>query len=393
MLVIASDGGGAEVGGGRRLGWPSEALVVGGPPRGMTLRAVGKYLATRHMHPAIRTVEGPSRPDIIEDQDDLMDGAFNGTSMEQIIAFEVSKASLTVHVLPDDRQTVIANTELAITAFLKKLMGEQSAFVICEASGGYERQVLLCCAALGLPVHRAHGSRTRNFAKYLGLSAKTDAIDARMLALFAQRSEDLRLWEPPSPETVELRALRRRRDDLAQMVRIEKNRIEHAHVEAIVLSLNRHVLILGEEVAELDARIASLIAATPTFRHRSDLMQSVKGIGAATAAACLAYVPELGSLTKGEAAAIVGLAPHAQDSGKTQGQRRITGGRREVRANLYMAALSALRWDPGMKAFAARLKAAGKPSKVVIAAVMRKLIVILNAVLRTDEPARGMRSS
>jgi len=142
----------------------------------------------------------------------------------------------------------------------------------------------------------------------------------------------------------------------------------------------------------LDARIAALISATPTFRHKSGLMQSIKGIGAATVAACLAYVPELGSLTKGEAAAIVGLAPHAQDSGKTQGQRRITGGRREVRANLYMAALSALRWDPGMKAFAARLKAAGKPSKVVIAAVMRKLIVILNAVLKTGEPARGARS-
>lgn len=322
-----------------------------------------------------------------------MDGVFNGASRDQIIAFEVSKASLTVHVLPDDRRTVIANTEPAITTLLKKLTGERSAFVICEASGGYERQILLCCASLGLPVHRAHGSRTRSFAKYLGLTAKTDAIDARMLALFAQRSDNLRLWEPPNPETLELRGLRRRRDDLAQMVRIEKNRIEHAHVEAVVLSLQRHVLLLSEEIEALDARIAELISTTPTFRHKSDLMQSVKGIGAMTAAACLAYVPELGSLTKGEAASIVGLAPHAQDSGKTQAPRRITGGRREVRANLYMAALSALRWDPGMRAFSVRLKAAGKPSKVVIAAVMRKLIVILNAVLKTGEPARGMRFS
>jgi len=120
-LGIASDGGRAEVGGGRRFGWPSEALVVGGPPRGMTLHAVGKYLGTRHMHPAIRTVEGPSRPDIIEDQDDLMDGAFNGKSRDRILAFEVSKANLTVHVLPGDPKTVIANTEPAIATLLKTL--------------------------------------------------------------------------------------------------------------------------------------------------------------------------------------------------------------------------------------------------------------------------------
>lgn len=313
---------------------------------------------------------------------------FKSSCVDHFIAFEVSKASLTVHVIPEDRQTVIANTEAAVTKVLRLLAASGTAFIICEASGGYERHVLNSCAALNLPVHRAHGTRTRSFARYLGLSAKTDAIDARMLALFAQRSEDLRLWKPPSPETAELRALRRRRDDLAQMIRIEQNRIEHAQLEAVLLSLKRHVRVMTQELEELDAAIAKLIVATSEFRRKSELMQSIKGVGAKTAAACLAYVPELGTLTKGEAASIVGLAPHAQDSGKLQGHRRISGGRREVRANLYMAALSDLRHNPSIRSFAARLKAGGKPAKVVITAVMRKLIVMLNGVLRSGEPAR-----
>ncbi|WP_299553708.1 IS110 family transposase, partial [uncultured Tateyamaria sp.] len=230
--------------------------------------------------------------------------------------------------------------------------------------------------------------RTRNFAKYLGLSAKTDAVDARMLALFAAKSEDLRLWQPPSKETVELRGLRRRRDDLAQMIRKEQNRLEHQQIKAVERSLKRHVRAMTKEVDELDAQIVKLVASTPEFRRKSDLLTSVVGVGPKTAAACLAYVPELGSLTKGEAAAIVGLAPHAQDSGTLKGHRRISGGRREVRASLYMAALSTLRYDPMMQSFARRLRARGKPAKVAITAIMRKLIVILNAVLKTGEPAR-----
>ncbi|MGH1329991.1 MAG: IS110 family transposase [Paracoccaceae bacterium] len=305
-----------------------------------------------------------------------------------IIAFEVSKASLTVHSLPDDRQVTIPNTVSAIKRLLKAASKDRLPFIVCEASGGYERSVLECCVELDLPAHRAHGTRTRNFAKYLGLSAKTDAVDARMLALFAAKSEGLRLWQPPSKETVELRGLRRRRDDLAQMIRKEQNRLEHPQIKAVERSLKRHVRSMTKEMGELDRMIERLVASTPEFRRRSDLLTSVIGVGPKTAAACLAYVPELGSLTKGEAAAIVGLAPHAQDSGTLKGHRRISGGRREVRASLYMAALSTLRYDPMMKSFAGRLRARGKPAKVAITAIMRKLIVIMNAVLKTGEPAR-----
>lgn len=313
---------------------------------------------------------------------------FSQPRIDCFIAFEVSKASLTVHVMPEDRQIVIANTETAIRKVLRTVSDKPSTLIVCEASGGYERHVLECCAALGLHVHRAHGSRTRSFARYLGLASKTDVIDARMLAQFAQKSDGLRLWQPPSPETVELRALRRRRDDLAQLIRIEQNRLEHPTIKSVQLSLKRHVRAMTKETAKLDARIAELVASTPDFRRKSELMRSIKGIGPKTASACLAYVPELGTLTKGEAASIVGLAPHAQDSGKFKGHRHISGGRKDVRASLYMAALSALRFNPAMQTFAARLKARGKPAKVVITAVMRKLIVILNAVLKSEQPAR-----
>jgi len=305
-----------------------------------------------------------------------------------IIAFEVSKASLTVHSMPDDRQVTIPNAEAAVAKLLKAKAKTCTPLVICEASGGYERHVLNTSAAAGVPVHRAHGTRTRNFAKYLGLGAKTDAVDARMLALFAAKSENLRLWQPPSAETVELRALRRRRDDLAQMIRVEQNRLEHPQTKTVQRSLKRHVRSMTKESKELDAEIVKLVAGTPELRRKAELLTSVIGVGPKTAAACLAYLPELGTLTKGEAAAIVGLAPHAKDSGTLKGHRRISGGRREVRSSLYMAALTALRLNPTLQAFARRLRERGKPAKVAITAVMRKLIVILNAVLKTGEPAR-----
>lgn len=359
----------------------------------MTQSAVAKYLATRHISPAIRTVDGPSRPSIIKDNDKDMSSNFSEADRTNIIAFEVSKASLTVHSLPLDRQVTIPNTASAIKRLLKTENKHRIPFVVCEASGGYERFVLECCVELGLPVHRAHGTRTRNFAKYLGLSAKTDAVDARMLALFAAKSEDLRLWQPPDQKTVELRGLRRRRDDLAQMIRKEQNRLEHPQIKTVERSLKRHIRAMSKEMDVLDAQIAELVASTPEFRRKSSLLTSVVGVGPKTAAACLAYVPELGSLTKGEAAAIVGLAPHAHDSGTLKGHRRISGGRREVRASLYMAALSTLRYDPVMQSFARRLRERGKPAKVAITAIMRKLIVIMNAVLKTGEPARRPVSS
>lgn len=311
-----------------------------------------------------------------------------------VVAFEVSKHELVVHILPADTQEHIANTGAAVRRILrrehKRNCQQQlgSLLVVCEATGGYERTVLTEAAALELSTHRAHGSHTRMYARYRK-RAKTDPIDARLLAHYGRTTPGLPLHRPPSPEHETLRALRNRRDELLQMQRMELNRLEHAHDRKIKASLARHCKLLKAEADALQAEIAALIEATPEFRHKASLMRSVKGVGPLTVAACLAYLPELGTLSKAEVAAIAGLAPHANDSGQHRGARHIGGGRKTVRTSLYMAALVARSCNPKLRAFANTLKARGKPNKVVLIAIMRKLVVILNAVLKSGLPAKA----
>lgn len=312
-----------------------------------------------------------------------------------VVAFEVSKHELVVHVLPADAGERIPNSKVAVRRLLRREHKRNQAhdlgplLVVCEATGGYERHVLAQAAALGVPVHRAHGSRTRMFARYQGKRAKTDRIDARLLALYGRATPELQLHRPPAPELEALRALRKRRDELKQMLRMETNRSEHAVHPRIKASLARHRTQLEAECQTLEAEIAALIAATPDLQRKASLLQSVKGVGPNTAAAILAYLPELGTLSKAQAAGITGLAPHANDSGQHNGTRHIGGGRKTVRTSLYMAALVARTFNPKLKAFAQALRARGKPNKLILTAIMRKLVVILNAVLKTGQPARA----
>lgn len=312
-----------------------------------------------------------------------------------IVAFEVSKHELVVHTLPADAGERIANTKAAVRRLLRREHKRNQAqdlgplLVVCEATGGYERHVLAEAAALGLASHRAHGSRTRMFARYQGRRAKTDPIDARLLALYGRSTPELQLHQPPGPELAALRELRIRRDQLMQMLRMEKNRTEHALHPRIKASLRQHCKWLEAECKALQAQIAALIEATPDLNHKARLMQSVKGVGPGTAAAILAHLPELGTLSKAQAAGITGLAPHANDSGQHSGARHIGGGRKSVRTSLYMAALVAKTFNPKLKAFALALRARGKPNKLILTAIMRKLVVILNAVLKTNQPARA----
>jgi len=311
-----------------------------------------------------------------------------------VVAFEVSKAELVVHRLPADAQSTIANTAKAAR---RLLMAEQKSIakqangrllVVCEATGGYERHVLEACIALGIACHRAHGSRVRFFAKYLGISAKTDGIDARLLADYGRRSHDLRLYAPPTPDEVALKDLKGRRDDIQAMMIAEGNRLEHARHASVLRSLKQHLATLKKAFDSLEKEIACLVKSCPALAHKASLMRSVKGVGPVTAATLLAYMPELGSLSKGEAARLAGLAPMNRDSGKLSAPRHVEAGRAAVRRTLYMAALVATSDNPVIRAFAGQLKARGKPFKVVIIAVMRKLIVILNAILRSGEPWR-----
>ncbi len=313
---------------------------------------------------------------------------------QHIIAFEVAKTSLTVHVLPFDRQENVANTPAAVRRVLRRALrlnpklGLGPILVVCEATGGYERHVLAEALALGLALHRAHGVRTRYFARYLGL-AKTDPIDARMLALYGRDTPNLRLYVPPEPQQAALTALRKRQDDLKTMIRMETNRLEHACHPGVVASIKVSIRMLTKEKERLEDAICQLVSATPQMARKSKLMQSLKGVGPATATACLAYLPELGSFTKGQVARIVGLAPIANDSGKASLPRHIAGGRAIMRQSLYMAAVVAITHNDRIASYAKGLRQRGKPPKLVITAVMRKIVIILNAILRDGQAAHA----
>lgn len=316
-------------------------------------------------------------------------GAFN-----HLVAFDVSKESLAVHVLPGDGQHQIANKPKAIRKLLLREMhrnakaGLGPLLVVCEATGGYERHVLEICGELDLPVHRAHGARVRHFARYMGLLAKTDPIDARVLALYGLNAPGLRLYQPDSPEIGILRELRTRRQQVQQMLTAERNRLEHVRHAGVTRGLKAHIASLRKTLAAIEAEIAAHIEASDTLATKVRLMRSLKGIGPVTATTLLACMPELGTFSKGEAACLAGLAPIANDSGTSRAPRHVEAGRAAVRPTLYMAAIAAMQHNPLMRSFAASLQQRGKPFKVVITAVMRKLIVTLNAILRSGQPWR-----
>jgi len=314
------------------------------------------------------------------------------SAFNHVVAFEVAKDSLVIHVLPTDKQSVATNKPKAIRKALMAEMRRNAEaslgplLVVCEATGGYERHVLAICVELGVAVHKAHGARVRHFARYLGLLAKTDPIDARVLALYGLKTQDLRLYIPLSPEVLALRDLKTRRDQLQEMLFAETSRLEHARHASVSRNLKAHIASLGKALVALEAEIAAHVKACETLARKARLMRTLKGVGPATVAAILAYMPELGDLKKGEAACIAGLAPINKDSGALQAPRHIEAGRAAVRKTITMTAVVAIRHNPVMRLFADKLRRKGKPSKVVITAVMRKLIVTLNAILRSGEP-------
>lgn len=319
------------------------------------------------------------------------------SGFNHVVAFEVAKDTLQVCSLPGRRQCAVANTPAQLRRLLQREMKRNQSqglgpmLVICEATGGYERHVLEAATALAIACHRAHGSAVRNYAGYRGRSAKTDAIDVDLLADFGRQTEDLRLYQPPRPEQQALRRLQGRRSELQDMLHAEKARLEHAGAERA--SLQRIIKALHTELQRIERQIDRLIEADDSFRHNAQLMQTVTGIGPVTAAVMLAYMPELGQLKRPTITALAGLAPFNRDTGKHSGPRHIQGGRRPVQNCLYMAAKTAIRYNQPLKDYANRLTAAGKPYKVVLTAVMRKLIVILNAIVRDQKPWKHAQSA
>jgi transposase len=281
----------------------------------------------------------------------------------------------------------VANDAAGIATLVETLTARAPRLIVLEATGGLETAVTAALLAAGLPVAVVNPTRVRAFATASGQRAKTDALDAQVLAQFAER---MRPPARPLPDAItqELRGILTRRRQLVEMRASEENR--RATVPARLRPrLEAHLAWLSEEVTALDAALAETIAVSPAWQAKETLLRSIPGIGPVVARTLLAQLPELGTLTCREAAALAGVAPLNRDSGRTQRQRRIGGGRSGVRAALYMAALTAARCDPTMRAFSQRLDRHGKPGKVTLVACMRQRLTIANAVLRDGVPWRA----
>jgi len=318
---------------------------------------------------------------------------------DHVVAFEVSKHQLVVHTLPADRQVVIANTPAAVRRLLSAQVRHNrrarlgSMLVLCEATGGYEAHVLEAAIELGIEAHKAHGTRVRHFAKYKGLKAKNDPIDARLIALYGLQTENLVRYVPPSAGLKALRALKERRHDLQVMLQAENNRLEHVTDARVLKSLKASIRSLAKALKAIEAEIALLLEREPTLARKAELMCTVPGVGITVATTLIAHMPELGTLPRAKAAALAGVAPYDDDSGERKGCRSIDAGRSAVRRCLYMAALVAKRTCPHLRDFAQRIIARGNPPKVAVTAVMRKLIVIINAVLASQQSCHYAKST
>lgn len=297
------------------------------------------------------------------------------------IGIDVAKDELVIFFDSDNSSICVANNQAAIMelATLWQTYPQLQRIVI-EASGGYEALVVSILANFNLPVSLVNPKRVRDFAKGLGKLAKTDRLDAGLLALFGQITLPL-LYQLPSPEQAQLAELVARRQQLVQMKATEQTREKQA-ADTIKPSIKRHLQWLETEIQSIDTDLQQKIKDHPSFQQLDERLQSVPGIGPTTAATLLAELPELGQISAKEIAALVGLAPYAADSGRHRGQRRIIGGRRQVRKSLYMATIAAIRCNRTINQFYQRLREHGKPAKVAIIAAARKLLCFLNAIVR-----------
>lgn len=301
------------------------------------------------------------------------------------LGVDVSKATLDCQLLPAGDSFVVDNTPPGRQRLLDRLTAKPLTLVVVEATGGYERPLVADLAAANVRVAVVNPRRVRDFAKALGVEAKTDRLDAGVIARFGQR-----MAPKPTPaasaQHVELQQLVGRRRQLLELRTAEVNHLEQTSVKAARQSVNKVLALLDRQIAALEKTIATLLASDDDWRAKADLLRSAPGVGQITAATLVADLPELGSLNRQEIAALVGLAPFNCDSGGFRGARAIRGGRADVRNVLYMAALAAVRCNAPIKAFYQRLKAAGKPFKAALVACMRKLLVALNSMVKTQTP-------
>jgi transposase len=301
------------------------------------------------------------------------------------VGIDVSKARVDVHVRPDGIAFGCATDPEGLGALGARLKPLLPCLVVLEASGGYEGAVAAALIEAGLPVAIVNPRQVRKFAGAIGRLAKTDAIDAAVIAHFAQA---VRPTVRPLPDDLSARLaeLMARRRQLVVMINAEKQRLARAQDRIAQSSFKAVLKRLEAERARIDKAIDKLIEASPLWCAKQDLLKSVPGIGNVVARTLIAELPELGRVDRHQIAALAGVAPMNRDSGRYRGRRKIQGGRVEVRAPLYMACLVAIRHNPVLKRFYRRLRDAGKPARLALVAAMRKLLTILNAILRTRHP-------
>ena len=301
------------------------------------------------------------------------------------IGIDVAKDQLEIHVRPTGEAFHIGHDEPGLAALLTRLRALSPTLIALEATGGYEVPLAAGLASAGLPVAVVNPRQIRDFARATGRLAKTDALDARVIALFA---EAIRPPARPVPDAQAqaLGELMARRRQLVDMLGAELNRRRRLRDRRLQRQLDAHIAWLEEALRRLDHDLTTLVRATPIWREADDLLRSVPGIGPVTACTLIAELPELGHLDRRRIAALAGLAPFARDSGTFRGRRMIAGGRAPVRRVLYMATLAAIKCNPVIRPFHQRLVGAGRPAKVAITAAMRKLLTILNAMLRDRRP-------
>lgn len=298
------------------------------------------------------------------------------------VGIDIAKNELVVHVLPNEQQLTVPNSTEGIKELVKQLKKIEPKQIVCEATGGLERELLSHLVANEFAITLINPKQARDLAKGLGELAKTDAVDARILARFAQL-QCLPVRTLPTLETQEMNDLVTRRQQLVQMRTMEANRLHSARQKSIKKSIEKVIKAFDEQIAAIDARIEEMIANNPDWNAKDKILQSVPGVGTKTSQVLISALPELGTLNRQEIAALTGLAPFCRDSGTKSGSRHIRGGRANVRAALYMATLSAVRHNKTFKEFYQRLVDKGKRFKVAMVAAMRKMITILNVMVKT----------
>ena len=306
------------------------------------------------------------------------------SSSKQIyVGIDVSGDQLAVHILPDEKFFVVATDHKSLKSLTKQLTELAPVIVLLEATGGVEKPVVTALLQGDLPVRVINPRHVREFARASGLLAKNDRLDARVLARFAEAMKPA-IRKLPDADQQHLAELMTRRHQLLDMRTADMHRMSRAASDKVKLSCKEHITWLEEKLRDIDSEVKLLVDLSPVWSARDALLQSVPGVGDNLSRTLLASLPELGRLNRRELASLVGVAPFAHDSGTMKGRRSIWGGRAAVRKALYMAAVASVRCNPVLKSFYLRLRIANKPAKVALVATARKLITILNTMVKNN---------